>query len=851
MTRRRLAAVLLVPAAVLLPGRLPGRDETPDPARLPPASAKKVDFRTDVYPLLAERCFPCHQGADAKSGFRLDIRAEILGETNGTPLAVPGKSESSRLIQLVAGQDKDKVMPPKKADRLTSEQVGLLRAWIDQGLTWDDDLLPPPAAETKHWAFQPIRRPAVPAVQNRDWVRTPVDAFIAAGHEARGLAPAPEASRHALSRRLALDLTGLPPAVGEVEAALSDKSPDAYERLVERVLASPHYGERWGRHWLDVARWAESEGYEDNRFRPDAWRYRDYVVRAFNDDKPFDQFIRQQVAGDELLPFSDENLIATGFLAAARYSGNEEDKAIQRNDVLVDVTNATASAFLGLTLACAQCHNHKFDPLAQRDYYRFHGFFVQGQLVNLVLKDPELWRQYRAARDAAPKPAFFGPAEQLRTTLLDEARAKLRDAAVKKLAPEARAALDTPADRRTAEQQTLAQQAEAGLWFTDAEAEKALSDDDRRLAEALKKKLAPVEKALPQKPQTFGFFAPGSSPTPVDVIPWESTYSLPYEPQTLSKTRPRLLVRGDVLRPGPELDIGWPAVFGPTPPEVGGRRPRTALADWLTAPTNPLTARVWANRVWHYHFGRGLAATPGDFGVKGEPPTHPQLLDYLASELIASGWSTKHLHRLIVRSATYRQAARPDPASAKADPDNLYLTRWQPRRLESEAIRDVVLAVSGELDRTAGGPSVPLAPRKPYTDDPVDEAGTVLCRSLYLRLQRDGLPPMHALFDGPRATESCARRHVSTVALQPLFLLNSPFMVSRAKAFAARVASQAGDDIERQVDMAFRLALGRLPTCEEREAVRPLLTEGEAKAPAKLVRVCHLLLNLNEFIYLD
>jgi hypothetical protein len=804
-----------------------------DVAKLPPAAARAVDFKADVYPLLKARCFRCHEGARAVSGERLDDRADILGEADGKPLAVAGKSAESLLVHAVAGALPDKVMPPE-GERLSAAEVGILRAWIDQGLAWDDSLLPPPGAATAHWAFQPVARPEPPAVANAGWVRTPVDAFIAREHEARGLKPVPEASRRTLIRRLSLDLTGLPPSPEEAEAFAADSSPRACEELVERLLASPAYGERWGRHWLDVARFAETEGYENNNLRPFAWRYRDYVVKCFNEDRPFDRFLTEQLAGDELLPYSDENLIATGFLAAARLSGNEQDKAKQRNDMLVDVTNAAASAFLGLTLGCAQCHNHKFDPLTQRDYYRFQGYFVRGQVTNVLLEDPDLWRVYEAAI-----PAEYTAAETLREAVLARGRDRAREEARQKLAPELAAALATPFDRRAAAERELAARAERELAVPKEKAEQAVPEEDRKLYEELKKKVEALAKELPAKPQTWAFYSPATSPTPVKTLPIKGDYALPYEPEELKKTSLRLLIRGDPARPGPEVDAGPPAVFGEPAPGKAVPGTRRALAEWLTHPAHPLTARVWANRVWQYHFGHGLVREAGDFGVQSPRPVHGELLDWLASELVQSGWSTRHLHRLIVLSSAYRQSSIDDAGNARIDPENDLLWRWSARRLEAEAIRDLTLAASGELDRTAGGPAAPAG----------EEA---LRRSLYLLQKRDGFPEMQALFDGPPAGESCARRHVSTVALQPLYLLNSAFLTGRAAAFAGRVARAAGDDLAGRAAAAFRLALGRPPERPEMDAALAYFAaDPGAPAEATLRRFCQVLLNLNEFVYLD
>jgi hypothetical protein len=684
----------------------------------------------------------------------------------------------------------------------------------------------------EHWAFQPVTCPAVPASrQPPAAVRNPIDAFIAARQEARGLTAAPEAPRRVLIRRLTLDLTGLPPTAGDVAAFLTDPSPDAYEKLVERLLASPHYGERWGRHWLDLARYADSEGYESDHLRPNAWRYRDYVVDSFNRDKPYDRFLREQVAGDELLPYADENLIATGFLASARLSSNEEDKARQRNDVLVDVVNATASTLLGLTLNCAQCHDHKFDPFTAADYYRFQGFFVKGQPANLLLKDPDLWAGYEAA-----KPPEYEPARKLQQTLLDKARASLVEEARKALTPAMQAALAVPSEKRTPAEEKLAREADLKFQFTPNRIEKAIGDEDRKLYEELKKKVEALEKKMPDKPQTFGFYSPATSPTPVETLPMKGFYPLPYEPKELARARPYLLLGGDVQRRGPEVDVGWPVLFGAVPGGATDRTPRLALADWLAGRQNPLTARIWVNRLWHYHFGRGLVATTSDFGTKGTPPTHPELLDWLASELVRSGWSTKHIHRLIVGSSTYRQASRPDPENARLDPDNTLWWRWSPRRLEAEAVRDCLLAVSGEVDRKLGGAPVPP-----------DNAAR---RGLYLLQRRNSLPRFLVRFDVPPATESCPRRHVTTTPLHALLLLNDPFAVDRAKALARRVETLAGADRERQATVGFELVLSRPPDDRERQLVRQFFAD-RAGEEMLLMHYCHVLLNLNEFVYME
>jgi hypothetical protein len=789
-----------------------------------------IDFKRDVYPLLRDRCFKCHSGPNSKSGARLDFRPELLGESNGRPLAVPGKSGESRVLRLVsAAADDDTKMPPT-GRRLSSAEVAVLRTWIDQGVAWDEALLPS-TVTSDHWAFRKIRRPVVPDLSG--WGRTPVDAFIAAEHRARGLSPAAEAPRRTLLRRLTLDLTGLPPTPDEMRAFLDDPSLAAYEKQVERLLASPTHGERWGRHWLDVARYAESEGYESNHPRPYAWRYRDYVIDAFNRDLPFDRFIREQLAGDEIEPYEDRNLVATGFLAAARLSSNEEDKALQRNDVLVDLVNATGAAFLGLTLNCAQCHSHKFDPLPQRDFYRLQAFFVKGMPVNLPLRDPAL----RAAFDAR-KPLEIESALKLKEALFEKGRQRFIENAKKRMSPAMREALDVPDAKRTAEERELFRQADLLFQSTPDGYERQIPEEDKKLYVEVKKKLDELKKrGAPDEPQAWGFYSPATSPHAIDVLPQIGFYPLPYEPAELRSAAGYLRVRGEVHRRGPAVEPGWPEVLGPTP--AIGPRPRTALADWLACRDNPLVARVWANRVWHGHFGRGIVASPGDFGVKGAPPSNPKLLDWLACELLEGGWSTKRLHRLIVTSATYRQASAPDARNAAIDPDDVHLWRWSPRRLEAEAIRDSVLAASGELDAATGGPA--------------DPAETSLRRAVYLAQKRDGPGRFAAMFDGPTANESCACRHVSTVSLQPLLLLNNPFMVKRARALADRLWAESGSDPRAQVERAFEIVLARPPSEAERRAGEEYL--GGASPvdgpPARLAQFCQVMLNLNEAVYLE
>ena len=728
-----------------------------------------VDFAHDVYPLLKSRCFKCHSGDKPESGFRLDVRNEILGYSTGDPLAEPGNARSSRLLEKVTESNPEDRMPPAEGggDPLKDREIGLLAAWIEQGMTWDEKLLPTPRIETDHWAFQKVERPKVPTVKRTEWIRAPVDAFIAEKQEAKGVAAAQEAPARTLVRRLYLDLIGLPPTPEQIDAFLKASTKDAdsaYAALVDELLDSPHYGERWGRYWLDLARWGESHGYQHDIPRPYAWRYRDYVVNAFNADKAYDRFLAEQLAGDELQPYSDENLIATGFLASARISGNNMDKAAQRNDVLLDIVNATGSAVMGLTMECAQCHNHKFDPISQRDYFRLQAFFVNGQLGNLSLRDPK-----------TPNPT------------------------------------------------DLENWIAAGAYkFYMSEAGKLV-----------KKKT--FEHTT--EPHTWGYHAPGQSDPGIKRLPVVNRDPIPWDAEDLKNTRARILVRGDITRPGPEVTSGWPEVLGPTPVKPEGLS-RMEFAQWLASRDNPLTARVWVNRLWQWHFGRGLVATPSDFGTLGSPPTHPELLDWLASELMESGWSTKHLHRQMVLSATYRQQRLHDDANAAIDPENQLLWNWPSRRLEAEAIRDAVLVTTGELDTTLGGPSV----------TPEREEKT-LRRTLYLYQRRSEMPAVMEMFDAPELISSCPQRGVSTVALQPLYLLNSEFMMHRAEALADQVYLFAGDHAARQVETAFLYTLGREPDDDEQQRAIGML-QSDADSHATLVQFCHALINLNEFLYI-
>ena len=766
-------------------------------AELPPPVDRSVDFNVDVLPVLEEHCFDCHRDEDASSGVRLDYRAKLLGETDGIRLVEPGNSESSKLIRLVAGLDPEVRMPPDgEGAPLSPEMIAILRAWVDQGVAWDDEVLPNPfKQQTDHWSFQRVRRPAIPEVQSQPWSRNPIDRFVLGRLEAANIAPSAMADRSTLIRRLSLNLLGLPPTQSQVRRFLSDPSPQAYEQLVERLLASPHYGERWGRHWLDVARFAESCGYVENHDWPHMFRYRDWVVGSFNGDKPFDTFVTQQLAGDELTPYQDENIIATGFLATARLATEELSCVRQENDMYVDIVNAMSSAFLGLTTGCAQCHDHKFDPITQRDYYGLQAFFVNGYPGNLVLRESNVTQEYHDTADELRRHTLA-----IRERILEKAFDEPDQADVADVMRKA-------TDERSPEDESTYRITRASLNIRLAGCNGyRITGEEKKRTEAL---TATLNKQADNVRQTWGFYSPATSPHEVTVLPMKANFPLIHDPGELGRRKGYLLRRGDPYSTAFSLLPDWPEVLrlphaDPSGTDALSTNRRTHLAAWITSPHNPLTARVWVNRIWHYHFGRGLVATPGNFGVRGAPPTNQRLLDFLASELVDSGWSTKHIQRLIVTSSVYRQSAAFNQVSARVDPENRLYWRWPSRRLEAESLRDVALFVGGKIDNQIGGPSVPVGQ-------------TSRRRSLYHFQKRDVPSDLQSLFDGPTAmSASCDQRHVSTTALQSLYMLNSPRAEQFAEMFAERLREQCGDDDSATVESAFQVALGRDPTDDER-----------------------------------
>ncbi len=696
----------------------------------------------------------------------------------------------------------------------------------------DDYVIPP--GKKDHWAWRRPARPPVPAVEARGRLKNSIDAFVLAKLEAAGIAPAAPATREQLLRRGTFDLVGLPPTPAEIDAFLADRSPNAWEKVVDHLLASPHYGERWGRHWLDLARYADSNGYEHDEIRPDAWRYRDYVIRSFNAGKPYDRFVKEQLAGDELDPDDPDCLIATGFNLLGPDMTDSADQAQRRQDTLNDMTDTASLAFLGLTAGCARCHDHKFEPIPQSDYYRLQAFFAPATFVR---DQPVAERERRDAFDRATREyaELVRPTQDAIKKLEAPHREQLRAAALAKLSEDVRAAHLTPPERRTAAQKEHVEKTERFLVVkTDAVVQKMPPADRER------------HKTLLAELKGFD----GRKPAPLPSA--AALRDAAEVPRTFVLERGERGNPGDEVRPG--YLIALSPDFRPVPARVTPPRPTTtgrrlALAEWMASEANALAARVMVNRVWQYHFGRGIVGTPNDFGLRGEPPTHPELLDWLAAEFRESGWSVKHLHRLMLTSATYQQSTRAAPGAAEKDPSNRLFGRANRKRLEGEVIRDGLLAVSGRLNRKAGGPGVfppvpveALAGFKGWSasPDPRDHVR----RSVYIFARRNLRFPFLEAFDLPDSNLSCPRRERSTTAPQALALLNSSDVTAAADALADRVRRESAKADEHPV-LAYRLSLGRRPTATE------LRLAAEFLEHSPLTELCRALFNVNEFVYVD
>jgi len=711
--------------------------------------------------------------------------------------------------------------------------------------------LDPAVAAKTHWAFQPVRAVEPPAVRDEAWVRTPVDRFILAKLEEKQIAPAAAATLEQLIRRVTLGLTGLPPTPEEIDtfvAACADGNPSTINSqlssTLDRLLASPHYGERWARHWLDVVRFAETDGFEHDAVRKHAWRYRDYVIRAFNEDKPYDRFIREQIAGDELWPGEPDAQMATAFNLLGPDMVDSADQTQRRLNTLNDATDTTASAFLGLTLGCAKCHDHKTEPFTQRDYYSMQAFFAPAQFErDLAIPTPPEKAAHAAATVAYKEQA--GPSQDRIDAIERPHRERIYERKLSKLAAEVQEAHRTPKERRSGQQEAVVQETAAQVNVNDNEVTKSLSAEEKAERDHLAAGIKQIPRPDPL-PATMALRNPGRPPAAVHV-----------------------LGRGDYNNPAEEVHPAYPAATVQcTNPDTAAAvekvraasARRAALAQWIASPDNTLTARVMVNRIWQHHFGRGLVATPGDFGTKGIPPTHPELLDWLAREFIARGWSIKAMHRLIVLSATYAQSSTPSAESLAGDPDNALFSRQNRVRLEGEAIRDSLLAISGRLNPKRFGPGIlpPIpesitATSQNWTTTP--DAAEHTRRSIYIFARRNLRYPFLEVFDAPDSNLPCAVRGRSTTAPQALSLLNSTEVTAAADAMAARLIKESPPGAPR-VTLAFRLALGRSPTESETAAALEFLSvppDGEP-VPSEVVvwsELCRALFNLNAFVYVE
>ena len=740
-----------------------------------PDEKQKFFVRT-VYPLLEKNCLACHQ-EDPQSGLRLDSReAIILGGVHG-PAVLPGNPRESLLTRVLRFEHERIKMPP--SGKLSDDDIAVFEQWVQEGAMWGEtgvEKLEPYEISESHrnfWSFQPVVRPPVPEVADARFKENPIDRFIFSRLVEKGLRPAPEADKRTLIRRAAYDLTGLPPSVEDVEAFLADDSPQAYDKLIESLLASRHYGERWGRHWLDLVRYADTAGDSADFPVPEAFQYRNYVIDAFNQDKPYDQFVREQIAGDRLPYENDdqrwEQTIATGYIAISRRIGVTPETLGHIR--IEDTLNNLGKTFLGLTVGCARCHNHKFDPIPTADYYSLYGIF-----------------------DSSVYP--FPGSEHM----------PHRKDFVYRVGP------------RQAAEILKAHRAELAVWDKKErdKFEEYQSFQDRKITDPTRTRLIvwnELEEIREQRAEVATRFPPMEigyavvdSDNPRDV---------------------RIQKAGDPKALGAEVRRGFLQILGgqklPDEAQGSGRR---ELADWLADPKNPLTARVMVNRIWHYHFDRGLVATTSDFGVRGAAPTHPRLLDYLASYFVDGGWSIKDMHRLIMRSATYRLGAEEIAANREIDPGNELLWRANRRRLDAESLRDTMMLWSGDLDLSRGGRH-PMPHRLTYfyrQHEPFNEFYESNRRTVYTMQQRFEKNAYLDLFDGPDGNIQLAERKSSVTSLQALFMMNADFVHNQSEAMAERLTA-ANDSTGERIERAYQLILGRPPKTEEIEQSERFLAD--------------------------
>ena len=854
----RLAYIGLAVTALVAHPAAGQDDDAPVGKSVPVRAEDGVDaIARDVYDLFQMNCVFCH-GEDTELAGGLDLRTEdgLRRGGDGGPVVIAHSPAASTIYTSLIRTSEPYM--PYDEDPLPDEEIALVRRWIESG----GSLAGVPAATSKdgpsaedlarlenrpitdeeraYWAFVSPARHPVPEVSDPAWAENPIDAYLFAAMEARDVTPAEPADRRALVRRAYLDVLGLPPTPDEVDAFVNDDSPDAWPALVDRLLESPHYGERWARHWMDLARYADSRGFEGDNDRPNMYRYRDYLIKSFNDDKPYDIFIKEQLAGDEFWPDSEEAKIATGFLRVGP-EGNDVEQT--RLDELDDLVNATSLTFMAATVSCARCHDHKFDPIAQKDYYRMQAVFYPTTRAMHPLVPAEEVAANEAERERVG--ALVDSLRKAKRSFEEPYLQILIKREVAKLPDYLQEAWNTPEEERTDGQKLNAKQIAKSLRAGSREAR--ISEDEiismmsptvAMIHAVTKTEIEDVSRQRPRRlPSVRVIGEKGRQPEPSHFL-----------------HRGSATAKGSVMTPGVLAVASQGEWNFPDPPEDASTSwRRRGFAEWLADRDNPLTARVLVNRIWQHHFGEGIVRTPSNFGKMGEPPSHPQLLDWLALEFIDSGWSIKAMHRLMLNTRAYQMASDDVETSVAIDPENRLLWRMPRVRLEAEIIRDSILTTAGTLDRTLGGPAI-LPHIPPYLfatssgrrwrglpdDDP-----TTWRRSIYVFSKRSIRYPFFETFDQSNPVASIDRRNRTTVAPQSLTLMNNPMVTFQASKFADRVRSEAGDDVEAQVQRAILLALGRESAPDEQASAVNFVGE----SADGLDEFCHLLFNLNEFLY--
>jgi hypothetical protein len=796
------------------------RGEFPQPDSADAVAA----FEKHIRPLLATQCLECHSQQKQEGHLRLDTRAAMLQGGDSGAAIVPGKPDESLVVEAIEYESFE--MPP--SGKLDDADIQRFKSWIADGAVWPQHQTPLRAAsktiddaDRDWWSFRPLKKPGVPQLPTDTWSENAIDRFVFRQLSQRGIRPAARADETALVRRLYFDLIGLPPSPQQVDDYLNNPSTRRWEELIDALLANPAYGEHWGRYWLDLVRYAESDGWNQDAYRPVVWRYRDYVVRSFNQDRPYPQFVRQQLAGDQLDDDDPENLAATGFLRLGIYEYNQRDAKSHWNDIINEMTDVTGDVFLGIGMACARCHDHKFDPVLQTDYYKLRSFF-----------EPIIWRddvpyatQRELAAYQAKRQAWDAATADIRAkidALLQLYRDRKWKSTVDKFPLDIQACFHKPVEDRSSWEHQMAYLVERQFYEEGGGPLAKMSKEDKAEHERLKKELAKFDDIKPAAPAKLMTVSDFEGPITETMVPGSSSDQL--------------------MQPGfPAVLVSHPS---PTPSTEHRRRlQRTDLANWIARADNPLTTRLIVNRIWQGHFGRGLVGTPNDFGQLGQRPTHPELLDWLACTFVEQGWSMKQLHKLILMSATWQQSTfnREAAKYATIDPDDELLWRAPVRRLTAEQIRDAMLSISGELNGKLGGPSVD---------------GSSTRRSLYLRSYRNKPHEFLHAFDAASGLKSVAERNRTTTPTQSLMMINGRFSLQRADKLAARIKSDECSTADEAVRHLIRLAWCRRATNEEVSSTLKFLQcapDDDLKKidQQQLTDFCHVLLNSSELVYLD